>query len=161
MAKDPQERISSAEEVIRRLAPWTPAILEPLPLEESAPPSSTSSRQSMPRHLAPGAGQGEPPRRSPPLGLVDTGPVESLFLVQPAKEHAAPPDSTSASQLSLGTHPVASLSQETLPVFPEASMVYPASYRLKSRRGNSKQLIVAVAIAVGVGLLGILYLAIK
>lgn len=146
MAKNPEERIQHASEVINRLSPWTHESVVPLPIEDASAASTT--------------GRGDSPVRRPsPAGANAAEPVEPVFLVQPAKEHQAPFDS--ASQPSLGTQPVAAAAEETLPMFPETAMVYPASYRLRTKRGISKQTIRALAIAAGIALLGLVYLAVR
>ncbi len=107
MAKSPGDRIQTAAEVVTRLGPW-----------------ATDSLSSLRSALVPGHAAAPTAGRRPlPLVVPDTEPN---FLVQPADEYVV---GESTSQVSLGTHPGASASEETLPVFHEPS-VYPASYRL-------------------------------
>jgi serine/threonine protein kinase len=96
MAKQPENRIQTANEVARRLAPWVGA---PLPAT-----THELSGTSLP-----------PPIKFPPIlrpiasQMSDTEPN---FLVQPAED---PSQVSSPSQLSLGTQPMSGANQETLP----------------------------------------------
>jgi eukaryotic-like serine/threonine-protein kinase len=94
MKKDPQTRIQSAAEVVRRLAPW--------------------AGESVPAPTEPDETAGVPPRANivpPPQAddLEDTAASFAGFL------DVAPVDTESLSQTSQGTEPVASADQETLP----------------------------------------------
>jgi len=103
MTKNPAERVQTAGDVIARLAPWATAealspshevrVAAPIPIPSSLNPS--------------------PLRR--PLAPATVGDTEPNFSVQPTEE---PGQADSASQLSLGTQPMAAASQETLPLFP-------------------------------------------
>ncbi len=97
MEKNPQKRIQSADEVIRRLAPWA----------SEAVPSSGLSQPS------PGAAQ-----RSQIPSLSDTQP--GLFDDLPLAGQDSP------SQLSQKTDPVASAEHETLPDLQHAPALLPA-----------------------------------
>lgn len=99
MAKDPTERIQSANDVITRLAPWVnreaanvapPAAMAPVNFSFPAPAAVRASAAS----------------------LSDTEPI---FLVPPAED---PSQMDSPSQASFGTQPMNAASQETLPLFP-------------------------------------------
>ncbi len=96
MAKRPDQRVPNGSEVVARLAPWVSSFLPRTAEEPVAVPIPP------PIKIPPIA-------RSLPAGVSDTEPY---FLVQPAEE---PGQGESTSQLSLGTQPVASASQETMP----------------------------------------------
>jgi len=55
MEKDPQKRLPSAEAVIERLRPWTPAFPEPMPRSIPARSSSAPGPQARPARVAGGA----------------------------------------------------------------------------------------------------------
>jgi hypothetical protein len=101
MAKRPDQRVPNGSEVVARLAPWVSSFL-PRTAEEPVP---------MP---VPPPIKIPPVVRQVPAGVSDTEPY---FLVQPAEE---PGQGESTSQLSLGTQPVGSASQETLPTLHES-----------------------------------------
>ncbi|MEX2558463.1 MAG: serine/threonine-protein kinase [Pirellulales bacterium] len=96
MVKSPDERLQTASEVVERLAPWMPG------------------PEAAVRQQAQVAGIGVPVDRSPPRRpiLPVLGDTEPNFLVQPADE---PGQGESPSQLSVGTQPMASASQDTFP----------------------------------------------
>ncbi|HEX4148297.1 MAG TPA: serine/threonine-protein kinase, partial [Pirellulales bacterium] len=97
MAKRASERMQSAGEVVQRLAPWVSSFL-PKTAEDLPPMIPVPPPIIMPPSLL-----------NVPSRVADTEP----FLVQPAEEHS---NSESASQISLGTQPVAGGSEETMPV---------------------------------------------
>lgn len=94
MAKVPEERIASADEVIARLAPWVAGVAEPRRAVAVGPVQLSYS----------------PPRPVPVLS--DTAPI---FSPPPADD---PSQAESPSQLSLGTQPAGMGSQETWPMYP-------------------------------------------
>jgi serine/threonine protein kinase len=101
MAKNPQERLQTAADVVARLSPWVGTAGSGAAQEVAAAVS-----QLPPVHTPP------MPVRLPDPTL--TGDTEPNFLVQPAEE---PGQGESPSQLSLGTQPVAAAGHETLPSF--------------------------------------------
>jgi serine/threonine protein kinase len=96
MAKNPDERIPTANAVIERLAPWVEGVAL------SRQPTAAQLTYTAPHPDVPGPG---------PTGLSDTTPI----FVPPAIED--PSQIESPSQLSLGTQPVGLATQETLPMF--------------------------------------------
>ncbi len=96
MAKKPDQRVPNGSEVVARLAPWVSSFLPRTAEEPVAIPVPPPIKIP-------------PIVRSLPAGVSDTEPY---FLVQPAEE---PGQGESPSQLSLGTQPVGSASQETMP----------------------------------------------
>jgi serine/threonine protein kinase len=102
MAKQVEDRIQTADEVVERLAPW-------------ASDPSAAQREITSTDPAPPAVIYTPPRRRPIIvePLDDT---EESLLVQPIKDSGVV---ESPSQLSQGTQPVAAAIEETVPIFPE------------------------------------------
>ncbi|HWB13756.1 MAG TPA: serine/threonine-protein kinase [Pirellulales bacterium] len=100
MAKNPEDRIPTANAVMERLAPWVEGVALSHPTAAVATPGQLT--YTAPRPTVPEPG---------PTGLSDTTPI----FVPPAVED--PSQVESPSQLSLGTQPVGLASQETLPMF--------------------------------------------
>jgi serine/threonine protein kinase len=127
MAKRPEDRVSSAMDVVERLRPWAKAQL-PAPLV--AEPVATLPPPIM-------------PRRPVPSVIGDTEP----FFVQPA--HDAPADG-SGSQVSLGTQ-AAAHGDETIPSFRSRSNVF--ARRVGGGSGaRSRKVLLSAAIMLVVGL---------
>jgi serine/threonine protein kinase len=128
MAKRPEDRISSAAEVIERLEPWAGAAMPTALVAEPLIPSLP------------------PPIRVPaPSPLGDTEPY---FLVQPLQEHL---QDASTSQMSIGTHPSASF-DETWPMIPSRSKsnVFP---RPTHHSQDNSRLLMLIGAAIVVALL--------
>lgn len=125
MAKNPAERIQTAAEVVERLAPWFVGVIPPYASVEAAA-------------VVPQPPQIAPVRRPIPITLKDTEPN---FLVQPAEE---PGLGESPSQTSVGTLPLASASDETLPLLP-------ADYERYRYGRHSNELALWVKVLIGVG----------
>jgi serine/threonine protein kinase len=96
MAKNPEERIQTANDVIERLAPWVEGVAAARPAVAAAAPTQLTY---------------SPPRPEPST-LSDTTPIFMPPPVEDASQVESP------SQMSLGTQPVGLASQETLPMFP-------------------------------------------
>ncbi len=94
MVKDPEKRIRSVSEVIERLKPWVTSDWD-LP-EFGEPTTRRSSRRKTSTRS--GSGEGD---------MSDTKPLMDDDI----------PGNSDSSQTSQGTHPVASFSEETLPMF--------------------------------------------
>lgn len=147
MAKRPEDRIQTAEQVIARIAPWASELVPTQGggVEAVAPPPITPP--PVRRALVQGASGG-------------AGGAEGLpFLVQPTFD---PTQLESPSQVSLGTSPFLSASQETLPIFPDISAhpSYPRGYRLGGKRSTNVWGIV-IGVAVIAGAAWAIYLALS
>lgn len=126
MAKDPSLRIQTANEVMKRLAPWSKGGMPEFgPVAVGAPTPLGAVPQM---------------RRPIPLAMKDTEPN---FLVQPTDE---PGQGESPSQTSLGTQPVAGSSDETSPLaLPEREV---RRLRARARLLNSRtRLLVGLGVA--------------
>jgi eukaryotic-like serine/threonine-protein kinase len=95
MAKNPEERIPTANAVIERLAPWVEGAAISMPVASSAAPTQLTF---------------SPPRPEAST-LSDTTPILLPAAVEDPSQVESP------SQMSLGTQPVGMASQETLPMF--------------------------------------------
>ena len=91
MQKDPADRIPTAADVIRRLAPW--------------------AEKSVPGPIEGDATAGSPPRPNSPPPVVDELDDTAANFVEPLQM----PGTDTPSQTSQWTEPVASAAQETLP----------------------------------------------
>jgi len=125
MAKKPDKRLASGEEVIARLAPWADESRTTTLVAEPILPTLMASL----RKLAP----------SP------MSETEPYFLVEPS---ADPQAESSSSQMSLGTHPV-SAGDETFPSFRSRSNVFPQGYH-RGSKDNSKWVLIIGAMIVAV-----------
>jgi serine/threonine protein kinase len=99
MAKQVSQRVQTMSDVVARMDAW---------VGNSLPRTAVESPPRVP-----------PPIRIPPVirpSSSDVSDTEPYFLAQPAQE---PGQGESSSQVSLGTHPVAAGSQETLTGLPE------------------------------------------
>ncbi|HVA48712.1 MAG TPA: serine/threonine-protein kinase [Pirellulales bacterium] len=105
MAKAPEERIPTANDVMARLAPWVEGTMEPRREAALAAPVQLSY---------------SPPRPVPTLS--DTTPI---FVSPPAED---PSQVESPSQLSLGTQPVGMASQETVPMYPLEPSIWQSQF---------------------------------
>lgn len=97
MAKKPEERIATANDVIERLAPWVEGVAA------SRPSLATAAAPVQLTYSAP---------RPPASTLSDTTPIFVAPLADDSSQVESP------SQISLGTQPMGMASQETLPMFP-------------------------------------------
>jgi len=113
MAKDPAQRVASAGEVVTRLAPWTgaqvsmPAPGQPLKLAEptvSLPPGARFPVSG------PGVFAGR-----------DLGSLADTISAFPELPEPTPTAKDSPSQISQGTHPIASANEETAPILDPSS----------------------------------------
>ena len=135
MEKDPSMRISTATEVVRRLAEWTDEAIAPLPqaresFARAVPPPSDSSRQADSPESFPDFPDVRPQRRDAP------------------------------SQASQGTTPVASAAQETLPIPHSARAPVELPPPLPPRTGPALPLpMILLAAVCGAGILGAIGLA--
>jgi serine/threonine protein kinase len=125
MAKKPDKRLGSGEEVIARLAPWAEESRTTTLVAEPILPTLFASL-----------------RKPAPSPLSETEPY---FLVEPS---ADPQAESSNSQMSIGTHPVAS-ADETFPSFRSRSNVFPHGYH-RGSRDNSKWVMIIGAMIVAV-----------
>lgn len=103
MAKKPEERIQTANDVIDRLAPWVEGVVAGRPQVAAAAPGQLTYSSA-----------------PDPADLSDTTPI-----FPPPAEDASQIESPS--QLSLGTQPAGLASQETLPMFPFDRHVWPGN----------------------------------
>jgi serine/threonine protein kinase len=137
--RDPAQRIRTADEVIRRLAPWAGKAV-PAPSE----PDETA---------------GVPPRANSPLPVAETLDDTAATFVDPILLG----ESDAPSQTSQRTDPVASADQETLPeiVFHRLTRL---SARLRSRLGETTRevspLVLALAILTPIATVGAIWLLI-
>jgi serine/threonine protein kinase len=125
MAKKPDKRIGSCEEVIARLAPWAGENQTATLVAEPILPVLLASL-----------------RKPAPSPLSETEPY---FLVEPS---ADPQAESSSSQMSIGTHPVAA-GDETFPSFRSRSNVFPHGYH-RGSKDHSKWVLIIGALIVAV-----------
>ncbi len=141
MAKQVEDRIQTADEVVARFAPWADDL-------------AAAEREITSTDAPPPVAIHTPPRRRPIVvePLDDT--ADSL-LVQPIKDSGV---IESPSQLSQGTQPVASAGEETVPIFTES----PARFLPRDTRTELSpgvRWLIAVGIATAVIVLGTIILS--
>jgi hypothetical protein len=137
MERDPKQRIQTAAEVIRRLAPW--------------------AGEAVPAPSEPDETAGVPPRANAPLPTAEEIDDPTANFIDPILlgELDAP------SEIAEGTDPVASAEQDTLPIFRGLTRL---SARLRSQLGESSRevspLVLALVILAPIAIVGAIWLLI-